>query len=57
MHLAALQKASRRERQAKRHVHPENGEVIETKGGNHSGLKAWELSTVRCLGKLPRPLG
>lgn len=39
---AVSQKAPRRERQVKRYVHPENGEVIETKGGNHAGLKAWK---------------
>ncbi|MDK8263639.1 MULTISPECIES: histone-like nucleoid-structuring protein, MvaT/MvaU family [Pseudomonas] len=37
--LAAKQ---RRFRQLKRYKHPETGEVIETKGGNHKILKAWK---------------
>ncbi|WP_027602312.1 MULTISPECIES: histone-like nucleoid-structuring protein, MvaT/MvaU family [Pseudomonas] len=37
--LAAKQ---RRSRQLKRYKHPESGEVIETKGGNHKILKAWK---------------
>lgn len=32
----------RRERAVKRYKNPHNGEVIETKGGNHTGLKAWK---------------
>ncbi|MCD4866929.1 histone-like nucleoid-structuring protein, MvaT/MvaU family [Pseudomonas sp. PLB05] len=32
----------RRPRTLKRYKHPETGEVIETKGGNHKVLKAWK---------------
>lgn len=32
----------RRPRSLKRYKHPETGEVIETKGGNHKILKAWK---------------
>ena len=32
----------RRPRAVKRYKHPETGEVIETKGGNHKVLKAWK---------------
>lgn len=32
----------RRQRTLKRYKHPETGEVIETKGGNHKVLKAWK---------------
>lgn len=32
----------RRARTLKRYKHPETGEVIETKGGNHKLLKAWK---------------
>lgn len=32
----------RRPRSLKRYMHPETGEVIETKGGNHKILKAWK---------------
>lgn len=32
----------RRPRSLKRYEHPETGEVIETKGGNHKILKAWK---------------
>jgi hypothetical protein len=35
-------KAPRRERQVKQYKNPENGEVIETKGGNHRLLKEWK---------------
>lgn len=31
----------RRQRQVKVYKHPETGEVIETKGGNHGVLKKW----------------
>lgn len=34
--------AQRRARTLKRYKHPETGEVIETKGGNHKVLKAWK---------------
>lgn len=33
---------SRRQRQVKIYKHPETGEVVETKGGNHKVLKAWK---------------
>lgn len=32
----------RRQRQVKIYKHPETGEVVETKGGNHKILKAWK---------------
>ncbi|WP_323147852.1 histone-like nucleoid-structuring protein, MvaT/MvaU family [Pseudomonas oryzihabitans] len=32
----------RRPRSLKRYKHPETGEIIETKGGNHKILKAWK---------------
>ncbi|HEP9162042.1 TPA: DNA binding protein [Pseudomonas aeruginosa] len=34
--------ASRKARQIKVYVHPETGERVETKGGNHAVLKAWK---------------
>lgn len=34
--------ASRRSRKLRRYKNPHSGEVIETKGGNHSTLKAWK---------------
>lgn len=33
---------SRKPRQTKVYKNPHNGEVIQTKGGNHKGLKAWK---------------
>lgn len=39
---AAVEKAPRRERQVKQYKNPHNGEVIETKGGNHKLLKEWK---------------
>ncbi len=39
---ATAEKRTRRERVQKRYKHPETGEVIETKGGNHKVLKAWK---------------
>lgn len=33
---------SRRARVVKVYEHPETGELIETKGGNHRGLRAWK---------------
>lgn len=39
---AAQPTAQRRVRMLKRYKHPETGEVIETKGGNHKVLKAWK---------------
>lgn len=35
-------KATRRARQVKVYENPHSGELIETKGGNHRGLKAWK---------------
>ncbi|MBH3382393.1 MULTISPECIES: histone-like nucleoid-structuring protein, MvaT/MvaU family [Pseudomonas] len=35
-------KQHRRPRVVKVYTHPETGERIETKGGNHRGLKAWK---------------
>ncbi|SDK96273.1 H-NS family protein MvaT [Pseudomonas delhiensis] len=34
--------APRRSRQLKVYKNPHNGEVVETKGGNHKTLKAWK---------------
>ncbi|MFC8752911.1 histone-like nucleoid-structuring protein, MvaT/MvaU family [Pseudomonas oryzihabitans] len=39
---AATEKRTRRERVQKRYKHPETGEIVETKGGNHKVLKAWK---------------
>lgn len=39
---AAIEKAPRRARQVKQYKNPHNGEVIETKGGNHKLLKEWK---------------
>lgn len=39
---AAPAKGARRERALKRYKNPHNGEVVETKGGNHKVLKAWK---------------
>jgi len=38
----AVEKAPRRARQVKQYKNPHSGEVIETKGGNHSRLKEWK---------------
>ncbi|WNJ86945.1 histone-like nucleoid-structuring protein, MvaT/MvaU family [Pseudomonas canadensis] len=35
-------KATRKARQVKVYKNPHTGEVIETKGGNHRGLKEWK---------------
>ncbi|VVO42805.1 histone-like nucleoid-structuring protein, MvaT/MvaU family [Pseudomonas fluorescens] len=40
-HLAAAPK-TRRARVVKVYHNPHTGELIETKGGNHRGLKAWK---------------
>ncbi len=40
--VKAPEKATRRERTLKRYKHPDTGEVVETKGGNHKVLKAWK---------------
>ncbi|NIE77172.1 H-NS histone family protein [Pantoea sp. Ap-967] len=39
---AAIEKAPRRARQVKQYKNPHNGEIIETKGGNHKLLKEWK---------------
>lgn len=39
---AASEKALRRARQVKQYTNPHNGEIIETKGGNHKLLKEWK---------------
>ena len=36
------EKTPRRERQVKQYKNPHNGEIIETKGGNHKLLKEWK---------------
>ncbi|KJK07856.1 histone-like nucleoid-structuring protein, MvaT/MvaU family [Pseudomonas tussilaginis] len=38
----AAEKTPRRARQVKRYKNPHNGEIIETKGGNHKLLKEWK---------------
>ncbi|MBF8774036.1 histone-like nucleoid-structuring protein, MvaT/MvaU family [Pseudomonas fulva] len=39
---AAAEKSPRRARQVKQYKNPHNGEIIETKGGNHKLLKEWK---------------
>lgn len=39
---AKTDKAPRRERELKIYEHPETKERVETKGGNHTVLKAWK---------------
>lgn len=39
---AAAEKAPRRARQVKQYKNAHNGEIIETKGGNHKLLKQWK---------------
>ncbi|SNB62928.1 H-NS family protein MvaT [Pseudomonas sp. URIL14HWK12:I8] len=39
---ASVEKAPRRARQVKQYKNPHNGEIIETKGGNHKLLKDWK---------------
>lgn len=39
---AAAEKTPRRSRKVKQYKNPHNGEVIETKGGNHKLLKEWK---------------
>ena len=36
------EKPARRTRQVKQYKNPHNGEIIETKGGNHKLLKQWK---------------
>ncbi len=38
----AVKNGNRKARRAKRYINPHNGEVVETKGGNHKTLKAWK---------------
>lgn len=39
---ALAEKSPRRARQVKQYKNPHNGEIIETKGGNHKLLKEWK---------------
>ncbi|WP_054885063.1 histone-like nucleoid-structuring protein MvaT [Pseudomonas sp. NBRC 111130] len=39
---AAKPVATKRARKVKQYKNPHNGEVIETKGGNHKALKEWK---------------
>ncbi|MCE0970266.1 histone-like nucleoid-structuring protein, MvaT/MvaU family [Pseudomonas putida] len=39
---AGDERAPRRARQVKQYKNPHNGEIIETKGGNHKLLKEWK---------------
>jgi len=39
---AVAEKSPRRARQVKQYKNPHNGEIIETKGGNHKLLKDWK---------------
>lgn len=39
---SVAQKTQRRARVVKQYKNPHNGEIIETKGGNHKLLKAWK---------------
>ncbi|MBK4998978.1 DNA binding protein [Pseudomonas sp. S31] len=38
----AVETSPRRARQVKQYKNPHNGEIIETKGGNHKLLKEWK---------------
>lgn len=38
----AAEKGTRRARTVKIYKNPHNGEIVETKGGNHKTLKAWK---------------
>ena len=38
-----LKSGQRRQRDLKIYKHPQTGEVVETKGGNHKTLKAWKV--------------
>lgn len=38
----AVEKAPRKAREVKQYKNPHNGEMIETKGGNHKLLKVWK---------------
>lgn len=39
---ATPEKGTRRSRSVKVYKNPHNGEIVETKGGNHKTLKAWK---------------
>ncbi|WP_422403066.1 histone-like nucleoid-structuring protein, MvaT/MvaU family [Pseudomonas sp. GZD-209] len=39
---AAAAQVTRKPRELKRYKNPHNGEVVETKGGNHKVLKEWK---------------
>jgi molecular chaperone DnaK (HSP70) len=39
---AELEKATRKPRELKTYKNPHSGETIQTKGGNHTTLKAWK---------------
>lgn len=39
---AAVEKTSRKPREVKVYKNPHNGELVQTKGGNHAVLKAWK---------------
>ncbi|MNJ44912.1 hypothetical protein D3C77_399850 [compost metagenome] len=39
---AVAEKATRKPREVKTYKNPHNGELIQTKGGNHAVLKAWK---------------
>jgi len=38
----AQEKTTRKPREVKTYKNPHNGEVVQTKGGNHAVLKAWK---------------
>ncbi|GAB7531188.1 DNA binding protein [Pseudomonas sp. 3A(2025)] len=40
--VAAPEKAPRKPRSVKIYKNPHNGEIVETKGGNHKTLKEWK---------------
>lgn len=40
--VAAQESPARKPREVKTYKNPHNGEVVQTKGGNHSVLKAWK---------------
>jgi len=40
--VASASSSQRKPREVKRYKHPQSGEVVETKGGNHKILKQWK---------------
>ncbi|MNE72473.1 hypothetical protein D3C80_1684200 [compost metagenome] len=42
MNAAATATGTRKPREVKTYKNPHNGELVQTKGGNHSVLKAWK---------------